>query len=478
MKRILPLSLFSLVITGCALERPVLEPVATIEQPYYVEMSSAVISANQTLIDAEQIPQAWWTLFQSKAITQLVEQGLESSPTLEAAAEKLRALQVLYRAERDEQLLPSADLSLTANRAQASGAATGATGSGSLLSTHNASLRFSYQFDTVEGKANLLRQSRAAIAGARYQQQAAAMTLTANIVTTTIEIASLEAQAAAFEEIIADESAHLEVTEKQFQIGVIPKSDLLSQRASLAQTRTQLPAMRRTLAQARNRLALLTGTTAAEAKLPALKLEEMVLPQQLPVTLPAQLTRQRPDIRVSEALLEQAAAGVGVAHAARYPTLILSANLGTEANALNELIGSGGGIWGIGAGLTQPLIHADALQAREASAVHSYRQRAAEYRQQVLIAFQEVADALRALQLDSEQLKLTLEADRLASETLALVEAQHRQGAVSYLTLLNAQRQLQQARIQSIQSRAALYSDSAALMVALGGGWWNESEVE
>ena len=133
-------------------------------------------------------------------------------------------------------------------------------------------------------------------------------------------------------------------------------------------------------------------------------------------------------------------------------------------------------MWGVGAGLLHPLFHGDALRAQEASAVASYDQLAAEYRQQVLMAFREVADALRALHLDSEQLALTEEADRLASETLKLVEQQHKQGAVSYLTLLNAQRLLQQSRIDLIQARAALYVDSATLMVALGGGWWSETE--
>ncbi len=204
----------------------------------------------------------------------------------------------------------------------------------------------------------------------------------------------------------------------------------------------------------------------------------MALPETLPLSLPSTLTRQRADVLAAEALLQQQAAVVGVAAASRYPTLDLSASYGSEGNQLSDLFSGGSVAWGLGAGLLHPLFHGEALAAKEQAALEQFNVEAANYRQTVLSAFREVSDALRTLQLDTQQMVLTREANQLAEETLALVRQQHRQGAVSYLTLLNAQRQMQQTSIQAIQAQAALYRDSAALIVALGGGWWNVLEGE
>ncbi|HIJ22035.1 MAG: efflux transporter outer membrane subunit [Gammaproteobacteria bacterium] len=481
MKRALLLPLLAVTtLSGCTVSGLTLTEVKVAAPERYTalpgEQGPTSIQAKQNVVAGQQIPQQWWQLFGSEPLTGLVEQGLKNSPTIVAAAARLRSVEALYRAQQESVQLPTVDLSLGANRTQSSGATQGHMGSGSVLSIQNASLQFSYRADLFGGNRQQLLGAGAAVEVERYKAEHTRVALAANIVTTTIQLASLEAQITALQNIIEDESAHLAVTEQQYQIGVIPKSDLLSQRASLAQTRTRMPALRRAQALAQHQLALLIGTTAGEADIPKFSLDSITLPQTVPLSLPSELTRQRADIRTAEALLQQSAAAVGVATANRYPTLDLSGSFGTEVNQLSDLLSGGSAVWGVGAGLLHPLFHGDALRAQEASAVASYDQLAAEYRQQVLMAFREVADALRALHLDSEQLALTEEADRLASETLKLVEQQHKQGAVSYLTLLNAQRLLQQSRIDLIQARAALYVDSATLMVALGGGWWSETE--
>ncbi|MBT3308583.1 MAG: efflux transporter outer membrane subunit [Gammaproteobacteria bacterium] len=474
-------SLLSLVIvailSGCNRSGPTL-PESTVKVPerYTAQQSvegPTTFQPQQQLVSEEPIPQQWWQLFQSQALTGLLQQGLENSPTLEVAEARLRAVEALYRGEQDDLQLPSADLLMSGSRAQSSGATVGQIGSGSVLSMQSATLQLGYRVDLFGANKQKLRGSHAQVLQQQYQLEHARVTLAANIVNSAIQIASLEAQMSALAKIIKDEGAHLSVTEQRYQIGVIPKSDLLGQRASLAQTRTRMPTLKRAHALAQHQLALLLGTTIAEVKLPALSFDQIQLPQRLPLTLPSELTRQRADVLAAEAALQQAAAAVGIATANRYPTLDLSARFGTEANQLSDLLSGGSTVWGLGAGLLHPLFHGDTLEAKERAAVATYQQQSARYRQQVLRAFREVADALRSLQLDSEQLALTEEADRLASETLRLVEQQHRQGAVSYLMLLNAQRQLQQARIQSIQSHAALYSDTVSLLVALGGGWWN-----
>lgn len=440
------------------------------------EQGPTTIEGIQQIDSTFSLSQQWWTLFQSDEITALVEQGLENSPTLAAAQGRLRAAEALYRSEQDAAQLPTVDLSINGSRTESSGALVGQVGSGSMLSLEQIELQMSYRVDLFGGEAAKVRNQQAAVMLEQYQLEQARVVLSGNIVNTVLQIASLEAQMEALQQIIEDEAAQLAVTEQQYQIGVIPKSDLLGQRASLAQTRTQMPALQKSHVLAQHQLALLLGETAVTLNLPKVDLMRVTLPQQLPFTLPSEMTRQRADVHAAQALLEQRAAAVGIAAANRYPSLSLSANYGAQSNDLSDLMSGSAVIWGVGAGLLHPLFHGEVLAAREQSAVEQFNAQAATYRQTVLNAFREVADALRTLQLDSEQLALSQDADRLASQTLQLVEQQHHQGAVSYLTLLNAQRQLQQTRIQTIQARTALYRDSVALLVALGGGWWNSVE--
>ncbi len=474
--RYMTIPLIAILSSGCV-ERPQL---TSISQPipvqYVSEADTVDLSGKQQLKSVDMIPSRWWQLLQSETINELVEKGLANSPTLEMAAAKLQSVESLHQAEHGELMLPTVDLSLSGNRSHTSGAEVGLVGAGSQLNLYKGVLELDYQVDLFEGNRNRLEVSAGSVAIERHQLQAAGVTLSAEIVVTAIEIGKLMEQIAAMESIIEDESAQLAVTEQQYRIGVIPKTDLLSQRASLAQTRTRMPELKLALSKAKHRLALLTGTTATEMGMLDIALDRMMLPQQVPMIVPSQLVQQRPDIRLAEARLLQSASAVGVATANRYPTLNLTASFGSTSNQIDELLDSGTAVWGIGAGLLYPLFHGDALKAREQSAVANYQQQAANYRQQVLTAFQQVADAIRALQLDSERLQLTNQADQLSSDTLALVQAQHRQGAVSYLTLLNAQRQLQQTKIQSIEARAKLYNDTVALIVALGGGDWQHKE--
>jgi outer membrane protein TolC len=175
--------------------------------------------------------------------------------------------------------------------------------------------------------------------------------------------------------------------------------------------------------------------------------------------------------------LHQASAKIGVATAAMYPQLTLSGSYGAEALTPAGVFKSGSTIWTIGAGLLQPLFHGGALTAQRRAAVAAYDQAAAQYQEVVLLAFQNVADALRAL--DADALTLAAQSDAWASsrETLELVQYQYRLGALSYLALIEAQRQFHLSTVSLVQAQATRYADTAALFQALGGGWWNASPL-
>ena len=274
--------------------------------------------------------------------------------------------------------------------------------------------------------------------------------------------------------IIASEEKQLAVVERQFELGAIPRTDVLAQRAQVAQTRSLLPQLEKSLFQTRHQLAVLAGILPGDAaSLPLFELDSLQLPQDLPISLPSSLVRQRPDIRASEALLHAASAQIGVAAANMLPQLTLSGSYGSEAVRTGALFAAGSGVWSLGAGLTQPIFHGGELRAKKRAAEAAYEQAAAEYRTTVLLAFQNVADVLRALEADARTLKAQSEAVAAAGESYEVTQKQFSLGAVNYLSLLNAQRQYQQALIGLVQAQAARYADTAALFQALGGGWWN-----
>ncbi|MEO4010686.1 efflux transporter outer membrane subunit, partial [Chromobacterium piscinae] len=240
-----------------------------------------------------------------------------------------------------------------------------------------------------------------------------------------------------------------------------------------AQTRAQLPPQEKALAQTRNLLATLVGRFPGEGGLPEFRLESLKLPDELPVSLPSDLARQRPDIRASEALLRQASANVGVATANQYPQITLNGSYGTQHTVLPSM-DVGNTLWNVTGGLLQPLFNGGALSAKRRAAEAAYRQAEAQYRATVLKGFQNVADSLRAVEADAIALKAQADAESQARESLEVHTRQYKLGGISYLALLDAERSYQQAKIGLIQAQAARYSDTAALFVALGGGWWKQ----
>jgi outer membrane protein TolC len=183
-------------------------------------------------------------------------------------------------------------------------------------------------------------------------------------------------------------------------------------------------------------------------------------------------------VQAAEAQLHQATAAVGIATANLLPQLNLTGSIGTESVTSGGLFGPGTGTWSAGASLLQPLFHGGELRYKRRAAVADLERADALYRQTVLAALQEVADALRASEADARDLRAQVEAERAAANAFDIAKKQFRVGGISYVAVLNAQRLFLEARQSRVQALAARYSDSAALFQALGGGWWNRKEQE
>jgi len=434
----------------------------------------------QRFVFGKDIPAQWWAVFHSDALDQLIRQALEDSPTLAAAQAALREAHENVRAEVGAAFFPAVDANASAERQKFSGAAFGQPGAkGSLFNLYNASVKVSYALDIFGGARRELETLQSQVDYQRFQLEGAYLTLTSNIVTTAVKEASLRAQILATQDILKVQGKQLDVVERQFQLGAVSRSDVLAQQTQLAQTRATLPPIEKDLAQTRHQLAVLVGRLPGEgAALPEFELDGLQLPQELPVSLPSSLVHQRPDIQASEALLHAASAQVGVATANLYPQITLTGNYGSETTRVGDLFQNGTSVWSLAAGLLQPVFHGGELIAKRSAAVAAYDQAAAQYRETVLQAFQNVADVLRALDADANTLKAQAEAEAAARATLDLTQKQFELGAVSYLSLLNAERQYQQTKISLVQAQAARFADTAALFQALGGGWWNRPQAD
>ncbi len=468
-----------LLLTGCAVGPDFKRPEAPAVRSYTPEaLPSETVSApgtggsTQRFIEGGDIPAQWWTLFRSETINTLITRGLENSPTLEAAKATLRLAQENWRAQYGSRF-PFVEGSFSASRQKISGASFGSSQDISPFDLFNASVNVTYLLDLFGGLTRQLEALQSQVDYQRYQLEAAHLALTSNIVTAALQEASLRSQIRASQEILAAQERQLSITEGQLRLGGVSGTEVLAQRTLVAQTRASIPPLEKQLAQTRHLMAVLVGSFPGEAALPEIDLDSMTLPEELPVSLPSNLVRQRPDIMASEALLHAASAQIGVATANLYPQITLSAGLGLEASTFGELFNSSAGIWNFGGGLLQPLFHGGQLTARRRAAIAAFDQARAQYRETVLFAFQNVADVLRALESDARTLSAQKEAESAARGTLDLVREQYQVGAVSYLALLIAERAYQTAWIGLVRAQATRFADTAALFQALGGGWWN-----
>jgi NodT family efflux transporter outer membrane factor (OMF) lipoprotein len=296
-------------------------------------------------------------------------------------------------------------------------------------------------------------------------------------VTAAIQEASLRGQIEATLEIIKAESDQLVVVRHQFEVGAATRADVLQQESEVATTEATLPPLQKQLEQQRHVLLALIGHFPNEKPHEHLTLASFHLPTKLPVSLPSQLVEQRPDVRAAQAQLQQASAQIGVAIANRLPQFTITGDVGSAALTAATLFTPASAIWSIGVAGTQPIFHGFTLLHQERAARAAYEMADAQYRNTVLTAFQNVADVLRALQLDAATLMAQQRAVRAASDTFDLTREQYRLGAITYVVLLNAERSYQQALLALVQAQAARYADTAALFQALGGGWWNRIDV-
>jgi NodT family efflux transporter outer membrane factor (OMF) lipoprotein len=470
----------AMLVTGCAagpdFHKPT-QPVAT----NYAPAPILVPDNAQSFRPGRDIPGQWWGLLHNGQLDALIRRAIVANPNLAAAQAALRqARETLYAQEGSffpdlsATFEPTRNKTATRSVSAASGQALNGNPYYGLIT---AQLAVSYTPDLFGGTRRQVESLVAQSELQRFQLEAAYLTLTSNVATEAVTEAALRAEIEATQAIIQAETELLGVLKKQYTAGQVAGVDELAQEAALAQAQAALPPLRRQLDQQRDLLAALLGQRPDEALPETFTLDAFTLPRDLPVSLPAVLAAQRPDIRQAEETLHSASAQVGVAVANRLPSLTLSAQGGSQSNYFNQLFSRGNGFWTIAATLTQPVFDGGTLLHRARAARANLEQAEAQYRTTTLAAYQNVADTLHALQADADTLGAAEAADRAASASLGIVRLQVRLGQAAYLAILNSEQAALQARLTLIQARQARLTDTIALFTALGGGWWNRQDV-
>jgi len=440
------------------------------EEPRATAAATGAAGAAQHFVSGAVVPDRWWESFHSDALNALVEEALAHSPTVLQARARLKEAQEDLTAQSRGTLYPTFDAQLGVTREKINPAAFGIPEIPPQppFTLYNAQVNVSYTLDAFGGERRMIEGTRAQSEYQSFETEAAELTLAANVVAAAIRQADLQGQVDYTERLLEAQGRQLAISEERYRAGGISLEELQNQRNQLEQLRATLPALKAQRQQVDHQLAVYTGKPPAAAAVPHFKLEDLQLPEELPLTLPSDLVRRRPDVRASEALWHQAGANVGVATANLFPNLTISGYAGSDTTKASDLADSFN-VWSIGAKLLQPIFHAGELRARRSSAVAAYDAAAQAYGQTVLESLQQVADSLRVLEADA----LTLQARAAASEQSAASYAIARQrfdvGGISELSLLDAKRQDLQTRLDRSRAEAQRLADTAALLHALAG---------
>ncbi len=474
--RRISLSVTAVALTACVgpnFHRPSAPQVTRYTAEPFVKASVAspgIGGEPQRFLEGEDVPRNWWVLFGCAELDALVEQALRANPSVASAQAALLQAMENTAAQRGAYFpVIQGAFSTTRNRDALGVLSPALSSPTAMYNLFTPQVTVSYVPDLFGANRRAVESLTAQAEASRFQLDATYLTLTANVVTTAIEEASLRAQITGTVHMVELERESLAVLQRELGLGAIPEMDVYAQEAALAQLEGTLPPLNKQLHQARDQLAVLTGDLPADFKPLRFELEQLILPKDLPLGVPAELIERRPDVRAAEALLHAATAQVGVASANLLPQVTITGNIGSTATLLTDLFKSGTGFWSVGANATQTLLAGGTLIHRKRAAEAALAQASAQYRSAVSTAFQNVADALHALDADAELLNAASRAADAAQKSLGVVRHQLELGSVSYLALVNAEQTYSQTTLSLSQARGNRYADTAALFQALGG---------
>lgn len=485
MMKQLMIPLILLLVNGCAVGPNYQRPATPSPKNYIAKPSTKTTATKTKLGDAqsfvahEELPAQWWELFHSKPLNELVIASVQHNPSIGAAQEALHtALETAYAAKGA--LFPFVGASFNPSTQRTATILTSVLASNQYhYSLYTGQVYVSYTPDVFGGTRRQLESLVAEAQVQRAQLEATYLTLTANVVNAAIQEAALREQIATTREIINSQRKIVTIAQQQLKLGDAALIDVATQQAALAVSEAALPPLEKQLAIQRDLLNALTGRLPDDPRTPIFHFSSLTLPTRLPVSIPSTLIEHRPDIRAAEEQMHAANALIGVAIANRLPNFTInSTNLGTAATTLGSLLTPDTQFWALAGIITHPIFAGGTLLHKQRAAEATYRQTAAQYQATIINAFQNVADALKAIQADAIALNAASHAEKAALISLNISRRQLALGDSSEVTLLINQQTYRQAKLNLIQAQANRLTDTVALFQALGGGWHNQSTAD
>lgn len=457
--------------TGPAFRRPEAPAVQAFTphaMPAQTDSAPGALGASQRFVQMAADSTPWWRTLGSPRLDTLIALALVESPTVMAAEATLRQSQALFAAQSGATRYPQADATLGAQRQRFNPAALGQNSDAREFGLFNASIGVRYKLDLFGGNRRALEALAARADYRRYQWDAARLTLSAAIVATAVTQAQLFAQIDAMEAILRIDEEQLTIARERLRLGAASPDEVLGLQQQRDQTRGSIPRQRQLVEQSAHLLATLAGRAPGAAELPAFAMSDFTLPTALPLIVPSELVRRRPDVQAAEALMHASNAEYGVAVARLYPQINLSSSVGAQSLSAGALFGGGTAIWSLVAQLTQPLLN-PGLPAEKRAALAAFESATANYQGVVLQSLRDMADILRGLDNDAQTLAALAGVDDASQAALRSVERQYARGAVGYLQVLAAGKQSRQAQINVIAARAQRLFDSVDYYQAVGG---------
>src|SRR5262245_20114436 len=381
----------AIVLAGCAVGPDFVPPEPPPVTGYLPGPDASERVLGKAFLYGAEIPSRWWELFRSRALNDLVEQAIQHNAEPEAAEAAVRVAQANALAQRGA-LFPQVAGNWNSSRQRVpiatldSPAATKAE----FFSLHTAQVTVNYVADVWGGVRRQTESAYAVAENQAFQREAVYLTLTSNVAVAAIQEASLPGQISATRRLIALQTQLLQILRRQNELGQIALPDVVAQETSLAQARLLLAPLEKQLAMQRNLLAVLIGRFPSEGATATFDLASLRMPRKLPLSLPADLVCQRPDVRAAQASLHAANAQLGVAIANRLPQITLSGNAGSTAFAVSRLFAPGTNMWMIAGNALQPIFDGGTLHYKRVAAEEGLAQAVAQYRGTVLVAFQNV----------------------------------------------------------------------------------------
>jgi NodT family efflux transporter outer membrane factor (OMF) lipoprotein len=426
------------------------------------------------------LPAEWWKRFGSNDINTLVEQALQNSPEILSAQATLRQSENSLRAGYGiffPQIGASVDVARQAsltNLPPPVGHGLAAVGPYN-LGTFGANVR--YVPDLFGGQRRTVEVLGAQVDLQSYKLSATYLSLTSNIVNTEIARTGYLAQRDATRAIVHMLDDQIRVAQTQYEAGTGTYSAVLVLRTQQSVDEAALAALQQHVEETEHLLAQLCGQTPMQFDAPGEILEQITLPGELPDNLPSSLARHRPDILAAEAAVHAASAQIGVATADLFPSLTLGGTAGAGNSVISQMLRTGTKFWSAQADLAGSLFSGGSQWYTRKAAIDAYDASLAQYESTVLVALEQVADTMRALDHDAQALRAEVEALASAEENVKLTHANYEAGTAAYLDMLTADLQYQQARLGYLAAVAQRLQDTVALYAALGGGWWNGGQV-